>query len=266
MSTQLDIANRSLLAVGARTQISSLNPSDGSVEGNSVSTLWQSTFEQLARTAQWGCLRKQIALSLLQAASGTPENQSGLLPTPPTPWNYAYAYPSDCLTVRYVVPSLPSSEGGSTPATTINNSAGSWIPGGGQIQYAIGIEYTSNNSPYKVIYTNQDQAQIVYTVNEANPAIWDSLFEQGMVASLAAFLVPALSLNFPLMQAQIKNAEACIAVARAADGNEGVTVMDHLPDWFRARAGGQGFGIGYNFSSYGGYVNMCWPDGGDYSS
>lgn len=264
MTTQLEVANRSLLAVGARTQISSLNPSDGSVEGDCVTTLWQSTFEQLARTAQWGCLRKQVTLSLLQAAQGTPENPSGsVLSTPPTPWLYTYAYPSDCLAVRFIVPSYPANQGGTpVPSTTINNSAGTWLPNGGQIRYEIGIQYTSNNSPYKVIFTNQDMAQAVYTVSEANPGIWDSLFEQAMVASLAAFLVPALSLNFPLMSAQIKNAEACIAIARAADGNEGVTVMDHLPDWMQARAGGQGLGLGFSSSDYN---NVCWPGEGFYN-
>lgn len=265
MSDQLNIANRSLLAVGARTQISSLNPSDGSEEGNAVSTLWQSTFEQLARAAQWGCLRKQQTLSLLQAAQGTPENPTGgSLPVPPTPWLYTYVYPTDCLAVRYVVPSFPANEGGSTPPTTINNAAGTWLPTGGQIPFTIGVEYTVNNSPYKVIYSNQDQAQIVYTVSEANPIIWDSLFEQAMVATLGAFLVPALSLNFPLMQIQIKNAEACIAIARASDGNEGVTTMDHTPDWMIARAGGSNWGPG-SFSIYGGYCNVTWPDGGGYS-
>lgn len=266
MANQLNIANRSLLAVGARAQISSLNPSDGSVEADAVSQLWQSTFEQLARTAQWGCIRKQVTLSLLQAASGTPENVTGsTLPFPPTPWMYAYAYPSDCLAVRFVMPSLPVQTGGSVPATTVNNAAGAWLPSGGQIPYAIGVEYTVNNSPYKVIYTNQSQAQIVYTVNEANPAIWDSLFEQAMVASLAAFLVPALNLNFPLMQIQIKNAENCIRIARAVDGNEGVTTMDHLPDWMRARAGGSNWGAGVGFTNYGGYFDVAWPDGGYYS-
>lgn len=267
MTTKLEIANRSLLAVGARAQISSLSPSDGSTEGDAVTTLWQSTFEQLGRAAQWNCLRKQVTLTLLKAAQGTPENVNGTsLPLPPSPWLYAYAYPSDCLAVRFIVPSMPATVGSTAPATTVNNSAGTWLPNGGQIAYAVGIEYTVNNSPYKVIYTNQDQAQIVYTVNEANPSVWDSLFEQGMVASLAAFLVPALNMNFPLMQIQIKNAENCIKIARAADGNEGVTTMDHLPDWMRARAGGQGFGVGYNFTSFGGYCNMMWPDGGFYSS
>jgi len=265
MTTKLEIANRALLAVGARSQVSSISPSDGSVEGDAISLLWQPTFEQLGRSAAWNCLTKQSTLSLIQAAQGTPENPDGTsYSAPPTPWLYAYSYPSDCLAMRYIVPSLPTSTGGSAPATTINNSAGVWLPTGGQIPFSVTTEYTSNNSPYLVVLTNQSQAQAVYVVNESNPAVWDSLFQAAMVASLGAFLVPALSLDMSLMTLQIKTAEGAIKQARASDGNEGVTTMDHTPDWIIARAGAQGFGLGYGFSLWGGYVNMSWPGG--YSS
>lgn len=262
MTTKLEIANRALLGVGARSQVSSISPSDGSVEGDAITTLWQPTFEQLARTASWNCLTKQGTLSLLQAAQGTPENPDGTsYPTPPTPWLYAYSYPSDCLDMRYIVPSLPFNTGGSTPPTSISNSAATWLPTGGQIPFSVTTQYTSNNSPYLTILTNQSQAQSVYIVNESNPNVWDSLFQGAMVASLGAFLVPALSLDMNLMQLQIKTAESAIEKARAADGNEGVTTMDHTPDWFVARAGAQGFGLGYGFSLWGGYVQMSWPGG-----
>lgn len=263
MTDQLAISNRALLSVGARAQISSLNPSDGSDEANAISVLWNPTYEALARTAQWGCLRQQATLSLLQAAVGTPENVDGTTyPLPPNPWLYAYAYPSDCLAVRWIVPSFPMSTGDGTPQTTVNNSAATWLPNNGQIQYQISQIKDSNGSPIIVVLTNQSQAQAVYTVNQPNPAAWDSLFQAAMVASLGAYLVPALSLSMPLMQLSIKTAEMTIAQARAVDGNEGVTTMDHDPDWMQARAGAGGFGIGYNFTTWGGFETMVWPGGG----
>lgn len=262
MADQLSIANRALLSIGARTQISSLSPSDTSAEANAVTTLWTPTFEALARTAHWNCLRRQVALSLIAAAQGTPENPDGTsYPIPPTPWLYMYSYPSDCLDVRYIVPSLPVNATGTVPETTINNSAGTWLPTGGQIPYSVStaLDPTNPTASILVILTNQEQAQTVYTVNQPDPASWDSLFQQAMVASLGAFLVPALSLTSNLMQLCIKTAEAAIAAARVADGNEGVTSMDHLPDWIRARAGAAGFGWGWNFGGYLGYYNMVWP-------
>lgn len=263
MADVLSISNRALLSIGARAQISSVFPSDGSEEGNAVAVLWQPTFESLGRSARWNCLTKQVALSLIQAAQGTPENPGGSsYPVPPTPWLYAYAYPIDCLSMRYIVPSFPANTGSNTPATTINNTAGTWIPNGGQIPYAVTTDVDTNNNVIMVILTNQSQAQASYTMNQANPAIWDSQFQAAMVASLGAFLVPALSLSLPLMQLSISTAEKIITQARVADGNEGVTVMDHLPDWMIARAGGQGLGLGLGFSTWGGYCNnICWPNG-----
>jgi hypothetical protein len=266
MADQLSIANRALLSVGARTQVSSLNPSDGSNEGNALSVLWTPTFEQLGRSAPWNCLTKQATLSLLMAAQGTPENPSGTsLPLPPTPWLYAYSYPSDCLLFRFITPSFPINVVGGIPQTTINNSSMSWLPGGGQIPYAVSSIGDKNNSPILIILTNQSQAQAVYNANISNPAIWDSLFQAAMVASLGAFLVPALSLNMSLMQLSIKTAEVAISKARAQDGNEGVTVMDHLPDWMLARVGGGAHHLGLNSGWWGGYFNMTWP-GGDSST
>lgn len=241
MASQVDICNRALLSIGARAQISSITPSDGSTEANACSVLFSSTFEALARATQWNCLRKQGLLSLLAAASGTPENPTGTtLPLPPTPWLYQYGLPSDCLAVRFLVPSLPSAGLGASP-TTLSNQAPTWVwTTSGKIPFAVAYATDNSGNPIQIVLTNQDQAQAVYTVNQGNPAIWDSKFQAAMVASLAAYLVPALSLNMPLMQASIATAERLIGEARVADGNEGDMVLDHVPDWIRARRGAGG--------------------------
>ncbi len=254
----LNICNRSLLSIGSQAQISSLN--EGSAQANAASTLYTPTFESLARSAPWNCLRNQATLTLLAAASGTPENPDGTtLPLPPTPYLYQYAQPSDCLQVRFIVPSLPTSTGG-VPLFSVDTGSPTYIPGGGQIPYAVAYAVDSNNNPLNVILTNQSAAQAVYTVNQPNPQIWDSLFQAAMVASLAAYFVPALSLNTALMNMQIKLAESMIQQARVRDGVEGVTSMDHRPDWISARSGAAG-GVWRNGNGYGGYSwpSMCWP-------
>ncbi len=252
----LSIINRSLLSIGSQSQVSSLN--EGSAQANAAATLFVPCFESLARSAPWNCLRKQATLTLLAAAQGTPENPDGTtLPLPPTPWLYSYAQPSDCLQVRFLVPSLPAPTGG-VPLFSVNTGAPTWLPNGGQIPYAVAYSVDNNNNPINVILTNQSQAIAVYTVNQPNPQIWDSLFQAAMVASLAAYFVPALSLHMPLMQIQIKLAESMIQQARVRDGNEGVTSMDHVPDWMRARRGASGYRInGYGNAGYS-WPDMCW--------
>lgn len=263
--TTISIANRALLACGSRTQISAFPPGDSSVEAQAVATLWQPTFEQLGRTARWNALRKELQLSLLAAAPTTPENPNGTTwPTPPLPWLYAYAYPVDCLAMQYVMPTYPLNTGASNPPLTINNAAQTWLPNGGQIPFVVSTWTDTNGSPILIVLTNQCQATAVYTMDQPNPAIWDSMFQQAMVASLAAFLAPALTLSEPLMQTNIKLAEEIIAQARAADGNEGVTVMDHIPDWYIARQGATANWYGYGgVTSWGGYMySIAWPQSG----
>ena len=261
MASQVDIVNRALLGIGQRTQVSGISPSDGSVAANAAAVLFTPTFEALARTAPWNCLRKQATLTLLAAAVGTPENPTGgAMPVPPSPWLYSYALPSDCLYFRFIVPSFPSQPTG-VPQTSYNNAATSVVPwGGGKIPYAVAYSNDANNNPSSIILTNQSQAQGVYTVNQPNPVIWDSLFQAAMVSSLSAYFVPALSLNMPLMAGAIQAAERMIAQARTSDGNEGDVVMDHTPDWILARSGGggRGWGPGY-FGGCNGWPNMSWP-------
>jgi len=256
---QVSCVNLSLLSIGARAQVSSINPSDGSAAADAASTLFSFTFEQLARTTQWGCLNKQATLTLIQAAQGTPENPEGTsLPLPQQPWLYAYLYPADCLALQYIqCPILPTA-GSGIPQTTINNAVTPWINGrDAAIPYQIGYTTDSNGAPLQIVLTNQQQAVANYTVNQQNPQSWDALFTSAFIASLAAYLVPALSLDKSLMSTQIEIAERMIKQAQAQDGNEGVTVMDHLPDFIRARSGATGAGLrGYN--AYGN-IGMAWP-------
>ncbi len=253
----LSICNRALLSIGSQSQISNLN--EGSTQANACGTLFTPTFEALARSAFWNCFRKQATLSLLAAAIGTPENPQGTtLPIPPVPWLYAYQLPSDSLQARFIVPSLnTNSINGSVPISTAMFNAPTVIPVQGQIPFTVAYSTDSNNNPIQVILTSQTQAQLVYTVNQPNPQIWDSQFQAAMVASLAAYLVPALSLNIQLAQIQIAQAERIINQARVRDGDEGSTCQDHTPDWIRARNGGSG--DEYGFGPYGGYSAMTWP-------
>lgn len=258
-STQVSLANRSLLSFGARATIASFT--EQSTEAQAVSVFFQSTFEQLARTARWGCLRKEAELSLIGAAAGTPENPLGTtLPIPPLPWLYSYAMPSDSLFIRGLIPSIPTTSGSIplTPATLLSPTN---LPNSGQIPFKVSYSTDNAGNPIEIILCNLTQAQAVYTVNQSNPVIWDSLFEQGFVSALAAFLIPAISLNLPLLGASIKSAEACIMAARIADGNETPVSQDRQADWISARMAGTLINRTSSNNQYSEYPGMNWPSG-----
>lgn len=262
-ASQISVCNQALSAVGARSFISNL--SEGTVESNNCALWYGPVFQMLARTARWGCLRFQATLSLLAAAVGTPENPTGnALPLPPSPFLYQYAYPAQALAIRFIVPSNPSALGG-VPVTGGSIASPIYLPNGGAIPFVVASSLDAFNNPITTILTDQSMAQVVYTIDQENPVLWDSQFQMAFVMSLGAFLVPALSLNLPLMQMAIKTADGIIMQARAADANEGVTVMDHLPDFIRARSAGayvgwnNGGGYAWNGAAYGGYGDMSWP-------
>lgn len=257
MASSVDICNRSLLSIGSRDQVSSITPSDGSTSADACAVLFTPTFESLGRAAHWNCLRAQTTLSLLRAAAGTPENPLGTtLSIPPTPWLYSYAVPSNSLKIRALIPTILASTG-LVPSTTFNNVAATTFGNAEAIPFAVAYDTDIGGNPINVILTNLSQAQAVFTVNQPNPIIWDSQFQAAMVASLAAFLVPALSLNMTLMNTAIKLADGIIAQARVSDGDEGVMVMDHTPDWILARGGSDGFANNGYLGSY--YEAMPWP-------
>lgn len=255
----ISICNRALLALGNQSQISSL--SEQSPQANALNTLFQSTYEELARTAFWECLHYQQNLTLLAAARGTPENPNGTtLPLPPLPYSYQYAYPVNCLQMRQILPNITAPSAG-VPIFSVATGSPLSIPGVRAIPYIVAYNTDANGNPLKVILTNLDNAIGVYTVNQPNPQIWDSSFQAAMVASLAAYLVPALTLHMPLMQAQIAIANRLIMEARARDGNESPHTQSRTASWIAARAGSSGWaGNSYgNDGLYnGGYCNMSW--------
>ncbi len=256
-TTTVSLCNRALLGIGARATISALT--ENSTEANACKIFFSPVFTALARTARWGCLRREGYLSLLGAAQGTPENPTGAtLPIPPQPFLYMYSLPQDSLFVRGIQPNIPQQTGVSL--TTVNNSSQACLPDGDLISYRVAFTTDSSNNPIEVILTNQSQAIGVWTTDDEVPSTWDSLFEQAFVSSLSAYLVPALSLNLPLMGAMVKNAEAAIAQARVADGNETPVSQDHIPDWIRARSAGTFYGMSgvYGGGTYG-YNPMVWP-------
>lgn len=256
MASQIDIVNRALLRMSARSQVSSINPSDGSAEADAASVLFTPTYEMLARAAHWNIFRKQTALTLLKAAQGTPENVDGTtLPTPPTPWLYSYAYPSDCLQERYLIP--PSSLAWSGTPLFSSDIPSPVVTQLSPVEFLVAYDTDSQNNPIRVILANTSQAQAVYTVNQPNPAQWDSQFQEAMVSSLAVYLIPALSGNAAMMQLAMANAERIVAEARRTDGDEGLTIVDNIPDWITNR--------GTNWASSNSlfatpYSDLSWPN------
>jgi hypothetical protein len=249
MTSAVDVCNNALLNIGTRSSISSLT--EASPEAQACNLQYDTVLSTLLRSAPWNFARKFATLGLLKALPGTPENSSTPVDSlwhtsyPPPPWYYSYAYPSDCVLARYVLPQIYSASAG-VPIF----SAGNYSPmgvAGTPAKFVVTSDQDANGNAVRVICTNESQAIICYTYHAVNPDLWDPMFYDAMQDALAGSLCMALTGKIELAKALLSKANDTIRQARAQDGNEGLTIVDNMPDWLKVRGlgGSMALGPGY---------------------
>ena len=151
----VSLCNAALNQCAARTQITGLSPPSppNNLAAQVASQNYQSQVDAVFRAANWNSARRQIPLTLLKARQGTPENPNGTLPQPPFPWLYEYAWPNDCLKVRFVIPTpnLPTS---TTAPLTTNSGAGYGPRANTTMPFVPAVDTDTNNNQIKVLMIN----------------------------------------------------------------------------------------------------------------
>lgn len=242
MTSPVDLCNLALDQISARAVISGINPPSppNSLAAQVASRTYQLQTDAVFRSAHWNSARKQAQLTLLRAAIGTPENPSGLLPQPPIPWRYEYAYPSDCLLVRFVIPRPTLPQGNAPQMTSLGIN---YMPAvNTSLPFVPAIDTDTNDNQIKVILTNACTAQAVYTARITNVDLWDPSLQNAVIAANAAWFCSPLNGDDKKKTLVIQMAANLINAARASDGNEGVTSSDNLPDWMAVRDTGSSWG------------------------
>lgn len=100
----------------------------------------------------------------------------------------------------------------------------------------------------EVILTQQEFPVLEYTYWSQPEPLMDDLFVETFVAAMAGRLAIPLTGDKALARDKLTIANEHIINARVADGNEGLTINDHIPDWIRTR--GVGGGLGYEMFFY----------------
>jgi hypothetical protein len=236
-NSQVSIGNRALQAIGNRTTISSL--AEASNEARNLNLIFQDTVQELLSMAFWNFAKKTDYLSLTKSAPGTPTNQTPVSSQwvtayPAPPWLYEYAYPTDCIQMRKIVQQAQNFYIG-VPLTSNGLSAYPYAVGpGARFEVASGTDV--NGQRQNVILTNQYQAIGVYTMDlSTEPGLWSSQFVEALVQALSAKLAIPLTGQVKLANTKFAQANAIIVQARASDGNEGLTIIDSMPDWITIR-------------------------------
>lgn len=181
MATDVSICNMALARIGVSTFISSLN--EASNEARVCALFYEEARDRVLRNFPWSFAKKRVTL----ADAGTA----------PAEWGFKYGYPSDCLKARYIVP------------------VGLRNPRNDQrVPFEV-----ANESGQRVIYTNQDAAELVYTYRVTDPTLFDALFSSALAYLLGSEIAMPLSVKADVAQAALKayNSEVQVAAAHSLD-------------------------------------------------
>lgn len=176
VTSPADVINLSLRRIGYKLRVGSLF--DGSMAAKMSLDIYAQTRDAVLVENDWDFAERNITMTLLKSAL-----VGGYVP--PTAWNpatnpppgflYEYQYPSDCLKVRIIK---------NVPLFGLN-----FDPQPNAFYLANDNAFTP---PQKVILCNLANANLVYTGQITDPAVWDSLFTESLASALGRRLVPTL--------------------------------------------------------------------------
>lgn len=199
MATVVSICNMALARIGVSSFISNLN--EASNEARVLNLFYEQMRDFALRDHHWNFATRRVVL----ADAGTP----------PTNWGYKYTYPSDCLKARLIV-----QQGIRNPRN----------------DQRIAFEIASEGSQ-RVIYTDQAQAELVYTMRVTDPTLYDPMFESALAYLLASEVAMPLTVKESVAKAARDAYERVKSQAATHSANEGFEGVEPESELVSARNG-----------------------------
>jgi len=143
---QVDVVNRALQTLGTRTTVTATELTNNSTnEAIQANIAYDNVRQSLLRMAPWDCALATATMTVITAASGTPENMSPAaqlwgkgLPAPP--WAYEYQYPVDCIRACWIVPQYATGFAGGIPITTAVTGGTPSFWSGQPVRFKVGVD------------------------------------------------------------------------------------------------------------------------------
>jgi hypothetical protein len=162
VTTPADIVNRALSENAGQATVTGTPPTfDGSAAGLAAGVLYTPTVLTVLRQQDWEFSRRTAVLVL----TGNPATAAG---------QYEYAYPADCVKVRQLLPQT----------WDINDPP--------PVRWSVSFDEVSA-TPSRVIWSNLQSANIVYTSSTVTENQWDSVFAESVVRLLGSVLAMAIA-------------------------------------------------------------------------
>lgn len=182
MASIVTIWNMALSRVGVNASIES--PDERSVNAETCRAHWDQARDYALEDFPWSFARRRVALADLG--------------TPPSTWAYSYAYPTDCLfAMALVLPGVRVPRWDQRPP------------------FEIGFDGTQT-----VIYTDLEQAELIYTARVEDPNRYGALFMDVAGWALAELIAIPLSSKPELADTAKKGYERAKSKAAAKNLSE----------------------------------------------
>jgi hypothetical protein len=159
VASKTQICNIALVRIGVTKFLTNVE-TDKSKEASALNLVFDDERDYVLRDFPWPFATSYAQLNLVSGSLETPTSND---------WIYAYRYPSDCMFARRI--------------TTVLGRAETQPP-----PFKIG-----RDSQGRLVYTNQEDAELEYTLGVTDPAEFDSVFDSMLAWKLAKTLAPSAS-------------------------------------------------------------------------
>jgi hypothetical protein len=174
MASEVDICNLALAHLGDGATVATIDPPEGSSQAEHCARFYPIARDSLLEMHQWGFVTRRAALALLDNTTDT--------------WAYCYAVPNDVVNVISVLAPEAGDDYSTAPGM-------SWTQTNPAFPLAVFGAYTpqpfvleSRDDGAEVIYTNQADAVLRYTVRITDTSKFSPLFVECLSWLLASHL------------------------------------------------------------------------------
>lgn len=210
MASEVQICNLALSRVGAR-RISSLG--ENTKEAKECNKIYTDTRDFVLAAHDWGFARKHATLAAIST------------PTYPG-WDYAYAYPTDCLAARRI-----KNDTGSTSPIAYSLEEDRYM-NVGKVEFEIRATAALDG---KVILTNEPEAVMIYTARVTDSNLFSAEFIDAFAYRLASDLAVPLRADTRKSDTHFRKYTFLIGSAQASSANEGYEKPDGGNSFVNAR-------------------------------
>jgi hypothetical protein len=191
VAVEVDIANLALLRIGQLATIADME--EDTPQAEAVRSIFVHMRDAVLEAFMWPFATFRATLNVIASVDDDPDDVNLR-----TGWAFTYALPNLCLAPRYIYPGT-------------NN------PGEGQ---EIPFTIEGDDSRGKVLLTDYEDAELVYTKLVDTPARWSPMFRDALALRLAADLAMSVAKKPQLGLGLHQLFESWISRAAAAQANQ----------------------------------------------